>query len=531
MVIGPIYTQNYRPPLELVMESPSGLSSCTSIAAAAAALILITLCAIRALGLQGLGRKKIKKQFPPVASTIFHQLLNFKTLHDFQTELFRKHKTFRVFSPLHNQTYTTDPANIEYFLRTNFKNYGKGLYAYGNLTDLLGDGIFAVDGDKWKQQRKLASYQFSTKVLRNFSGGIFKINAAKLADIVDRRGNAHEAVDIQDLFMKSTMDSIFKVGFGVDLNSLKGSEEGSRFSKAFNNSSVFIMRRYVDPFWKLKRLLCIGHEAELRNHIKVIDEFVYKLINNRLEMASSQGNDSVKQEDLLSRFIAEMKTDPENMTPKYLRDIILNFLIAGKDTTAGTLSWFIYMLCKHPSVQEKIAREVEESVRNDEPANFAEFAGSLTDAALDKMQYLHATLTETLRLYPSVPRDSKVCFSDDTLPDGFSIRKGDIVTYHPYAMGRMKYLWGDDAEMFRPERWIDADGFFQPDSPFKFTAFQAGPRICLGKEFAYRQMKIFAAVLLRFFTFKLINETDVVTYRTMITLYIDQGLHVHALRR
>lgn len=66
----------------------------------------------------------------------------------------------------------------------------------------------------------------------------------------------------------------------------------------------------------------------------------------------------------------------------------------------------------------------------------------------------------------------KVCFADDTLPDGFSVKKGDTVSYLPYAMGRMKFLWGDDAEEFKPERWLDTDGKFIQESPFKFTAFQ-----------------------------------------------------------
>ncbi|KAG7028648.1 Cytochrome P450, partial [Cucurbita argyrosperma subsp. argyrosperma] len=68
--------------------------------------------------------------------------------------------------------------------------------------------------------------------------------------------------------------------------------------------------------------------------------------------------------------------------------------------------------------------------------------------------------------------DAKICFYDDILPDGFSVRKGDMVSYQPYAMGRMKFIWGDDAEEFRPERWFDRDGKLQPQSPFKFTAFQ-----------------------------------------------------------
>ncbi|XWS32288.1 hypothetical protein CRYUN_Cryun23aG0147000 [Craigia yunnanensis] len=106
-----------------------------------------------------------------------------------------------------------------------------------------------------------------------------------------------------------------------------------------------------------------------------------------------------------------------------------------------------------------------------------------------------------------------------------------MVSYQPYAMGRMKFIWGDDAEEFRPERWLDEDGMFRPERPFKFTAFQAGPRICLGKVFAYRQMKIFSAVLVRCFVFKLSDENRTVTYRTMLNLLVDGGLHVRAFRR
>lgn len=108
----------------------------------------------------------------------------------------------------------------------------------------------------------------------------------------------------------------------------------------------------------------------------------------------------MKKDDILSRFL-QLK-DIE-IDPKYLRDIILNFITAGKDTTATTLSWFIYMLCKHPTIQEKVAQEVREAINLKEATNYAEFAASVTEEALEKMQYLHAAITETLRLYPAVP--------------------------------------------------------------------------------------------------------------------------------
>lgn len=91
------------------------------------------------------------------------------------------------------------------------------------------------------------------------------------------------------------------------------------------------------------------------------------------------------------------------MTDKYLRDITLNFIIAGKDTTANTLTWFFYMLCKHPLIQEKAALDVREATEAQGNLCADEFAKLVTEAALEKMHYLHAGLSETLRLYPAVP--------------------------------------------------------------------------------------------------------------------------------
>ena len=108
----------------------------------------------------------------------------------------------------------------------------------------------------------------------------------------------------------------------------------------------------------------------------------------------------MKKEDILSRFlpVKDVETDP-----KYLRDIILNFIIAGKDTTATSLFWFVYMLCKHPDIQEKVAQEVKEAMNLKEATNYADFADGVTEEALEKMQYLHAAITETVRLYPALP--------------------------------------------------------------------------------------------------------------------------------
>ncbi|PON56765.1 Cytochrome P450, E-class, group I [Trema orientale] len=358
--------------------------------------------------------KSIKDpSYPPVKGTVFNQLFYFNKLYNYQTKVATKCSTFRLLAPEQSELYTTEPRNIEHILKTNFDKYSKGQYNQEIVSDLLGHGIFAVDGEKWRQQRKLASFEFSTRVLRDFSCSVFRRNAEKLVRAVSEFSISDRVFDMQDLLMRCTLDSIFKVGFGVELNCLEGSsKEGSAFMKAFDESNALTYWRYADPFWKLKRYFNIGSEASLKKNIKVIDDFVHQLIKNKRKLLAKQ-QDCNDKEDILSRFLVESKKDPEKMNDQYLRDIILNFIIAGKDTSANTLSWFFYMLCKNPVVQEKVAQEVRDVIGGQaNEAKIEDFIQNITDTALEQMHYLHATLTETLRLYPAVP----VVSSEQILP-------------------------------------------------------------------------------------------------------------------
>ncbi|CAA7050729.1 unnamed protein product [Microthlaspi erraticum] len=504
----------------------------TSLAIIVLATVVIVLCFTIYLFIKIFTGKSIfDKEYAPVHATIFDLFFHKDDLYDYETEIAREKPTFRFLSPGQSEILTADPRNVEHILKTRFDNYTKGHNSRQNLGDLLGHGIFAVDGEKWKQQRKLASFEFSARVLRDFSCSVFRRNASKLVGFVTEFALSGKAFDAQDMLMRYTLDSIFKVGFGVELKCLDGfSKEGEEFMEAFDEGNVATSSRFIDPLWKLKWFLNIGTQARLKKSIDTIDKFVYRLITTkRKELAEEQ--DTAVREDILSRFLVESEKDPDKMNDKYLRDIILSFMIAGKDTTAAALSWFLYMLCKNPLVQEKIVQEIRDVTSSDEKTTDVNgFVKSITEEALDKMQYLHAALSETLRLYPSVPVDVRCAENDDILPDGYRVKKGDNVYYIAYAMGRMTYIWGQDAEEFKPERWLK-DGVFQPESPFKFISFHAGPRICLGKDFASRQMKIVSMALLHFFRFKMADEKSNVHYKTMLTLHMEGALCLHAIPR
>lgn len=217
---------------------------------------------------------------------------------------------------------------------------------------------------------------------------------------------------MQDLFFKSTLDSVFKIILGVELDTMCGTyEEGTKFSHAFDEASEITILRYVDIFWKIKRFLHIGSEGLLGKDIKEVDEFVYKVIRSKMEQTQKKKmknpspnnigiDDQRKKKDILSSFLELEETETD---PKYLKDIILSFIIAGKDTTATTLSWFFYSLCKYPYVQDKIVEEIKEVTKLESFLSVEELADCITEEALENMHYLTAALTETLRLYPAVP--------------------------------------------------------------------------------------------------------------------------------
>lgn len=142
-----------------------------------------------------------------------------------------------------------------------------------------------------------------------------------------------------------------------------------------------------------------------------------------------------------------------------------------------------------------------------------------------------------MRLYPPVPTDGKEAIKDDVLPDGTVVRKGTRVIYHPYAMGRVEKVWGSDWGAFRPERWLERDALsgkwnFVAKDSFTYPVFQAGPRISLGKEMAFTQMKrIVAGVLRRFRVVPATEEGVEPVFVAYLTSKMKDGFPVRIIER
>ncbi|KAG5250511.1 cytochrome P450 family protein [Salix suchowensis] len=366
-------------------------------------------------------------------------------------------------------------------LKTQFQNYEKGSESRRALFDFLGNGIFNIDGDSWKFQRQLSSHEFSTKSLRKFVENVVDTELSqRLIPILSAAAANNAVLDFQDILQRFAFDNICKIAFGYDpaylLPDLPEISSGRLIS--------------VFPYlWKIKSFLNIGSEKRLKEASSQLREFAKNIIKEKKQQISK--NSSLESVDLLSRFLSSGHSDEDFVT-----DIVISFILAGRDTTSAALTWYFWLLSQNQEVEKEVLREIKE--KSESPVY----------EEVKDMVYTHASLCESMRLYPPVPIDSKVAQHDDVLPDGTVVKKGMRVSYHPYAMGRLEVLWGSDWEKFRPERWLESatDGAnkagkwrFVGRDPYTYPVFQAGPRICLGKDMAFLQMKRVVAGILRRF--------------------------------
>ncbi|CAK9219789.1 unnamed protein product [Sphagnum troendelagicum] len=494
------------------------------------------------------GKNKGPKVYPVVGSLV-QFLWHRSVVHDWMTDHIKNQPTMTIRNTrpggfagtlCRSCMYTTaNPENVEYILKTNFENYPKGDLSQLILGDLLGEGIFNVNGELWKVQRKSASREFTSKSLRNFMHGIVQAELNdRLIPLLAKTCSVGASIDLQDLLMRFAFDSICKLGFGVDPACLDFSLPNVEFAQAFDMGTFLTAARSgrYAFIWRMKRALNVGRERKLREVVRQIDEFAMSVIHTRrkqlIEITSGRTrSESLEGQhmDLLSRFMGLPAQEKERtFSDGFLRDIVINFILAGRDTTSAGLSWFFWLLScnRHVegTIRTEIAKIIKFRVHVDSKEGRDNPSTSFTYEELKQMHYLHAAVTESLRLYPPVPLDGKMALEDDVLPDGTHIPKRTGVAYHPYAMGRMEKLWGADCLEFKPERWLK-DGVFVPESPYKFAVFQAGPRVCLGKDFAMLQMKLVAAGLLTQFTFS-VPENFKPTYALSLTMPIKNGLPV-----
>lgn len=417
---------------------------------------------------------------------------------------------------------TCDPNIIKCVLATEFHNYEKGDIFKQQMASVLGTGVFNSDGEMWKWHRAMTRPFFNKDRISHFE--LFDRRSVQAIAKMTERFRSGYAVDFQDLVSRFTIDSATEFLFDSCVDSLHqplpyphngrptpfahpagapvalAPSRAEAFATAFMRAQIVLAERAtMGRIWPLFET----RKNRTDEYMCVVNEYLDPILRNALrrkeEMASSAGgvsgdkeSDDIDGETLLDHLV-RLTSDPV-----VLRDEVLNILIAGRDTTAGTLTFAVYFLCMYPEVFKRLRAEVLEKVGS---------RGRPTYADIKEMRYLRAVINETMRLYPVVPFNIRLSINESTLPNPdpngkpFYVPPKTMVTYTVFGMHRRKEYWGPDADEFDPDRFLDERvAKYLTKNPFIFLPFNAGPRICLGQQFAYNEMSFFLIKLLQHFS-------------------------------
>ncbi|KAL0353411.1 UNVERIFIED_CONTAM: Alkane hydroxylase MAH1 [Sesamum angustifolium] len=378
---------------------------------------------------------------------------------------------------------TSDPANIHHIFSRNFSNYPKGP-EFRKIFDLLGDGIFNADFELWELHRRTTHSFFSHATFHTLLGRAVwgKVETGLLP----------------------VLDSFLKQGIAVDLQD--------------------ILQRHIVPesFWKLQKWLGVGKERKLMEAWKAFDEFIYPHIT----FGEGEQKDDSKLLTAFRKAYEEKNIASSRGLSVFLRDTALNLMFAGRDTTSTCLTWLFWLVATNPLTETKIREEMESKLQLKEDKKWRFF--SVEESR--ELIYLQGALCESLRLFPPVALEHKAPIAPDTLPSGNYLEPNIKVIVSFYSTGRMESVWGKDCLEFKPERWISPGGGMKHEPWYKFPAFIAGPRTCLGKEMAFMQMKMVAAAIIYHYSIQLVEGHPVIPSDSVI-LQAKHGLKVRLSRR
>ncbi|KAF9380463.1 hypothetical protein CPC16_010309 [Podila verticillata] len=406
------------------------------------------------------------------------------------------------------------PEMVEHVLKTNFWAYEKGPIFYSAMGDLFGNGIFNVDGHEWKMQRRLASHIMNVKAFREYTSDVFVKEGEKVIEYLGKAADAGTVVDFHLLMLQFTLDSFGSISFGESFGCLDNIDKPVDFAVSFDDLTGVCSDRLVDPTWKIREMFSsVGKKASYDKEL--IGKHAFKLIEKRRR----EGFHGTKK-DLLQLFMDTKDDNGQPLSDDMLKDAILNFTIAGRDTTAQALSWMFYSLNREGADQivlDTLVQEVDDVLQGGQP----------TYETYKQQKFAEACLYESLRLFPSVPRNLKQCVQDDILPDGTHIYKGEWFTWSSYVMGRSELVWGADAKEYKPSRWIGTE----KPSQGKFSSFHAGPRVCIGQQFATIEALTMIAMILSKFRIELVEPNKLPAYGVSVTLPMLDGLPIRVHRR
>ncbi|GME45127.1 putative cytochrome p450 protein [Neofusicoccum parvum] len=347
--------------------------------------------------------------------------------------------------------------------------------------------INAEEDSEHSRIRKNFTHAFSDKALKQQEHLIRKY-VDKLIGLITKTSSAGSPVDVTKLYNYTTFDVMADLTFGEPLGLLDRSAYTPWVEATFNSLKISSLMRLPLEFPVIKPIIdfCIPQ------YLKEMRERHWKHSVDRVNKRMQNGND---QPDIWSFVVSTDQTD-KGLTLDEMHGNAANFMIAGTETTATTLSGITYFLLRNPDKMKKLVEEIR-----------ALSAEDLNLETLPKLKYMSACLEESLRMYPPLPiaawrkaplGGSVIC--GEWVPERTRLGVSQYSAYHSPANFR-------DPDDFVPERWLPDSGF-DGDKKDAFQPFSFGPRNCIGKNLAYHEMRIILASVLWHFDLELCSECD-----------------------
>jgi cytochrome P450 len=369
---------------------------------------------------------------------------------DRMLDWFRQHgDTYRVFAPARNGwTWVIHhPDDVKRVLVTNHRNYTKGV-GIDRVRMLLGNGIMTSEGEFWRRQRRMLQPLFHRRVIQRFAGVIRDRNAALLERWAAAAATV-QPVNLTQATSELALEVVLRAIFSEDLLRL--------VDRVADNPFLLVTR---EP----KR------DPRFAYEFRQLGQVVQRIIRSRRAAGRRRFD--------FTQMLME-SVDPETgqgMSERELLDEILTLVVAGHETTASALNWTWWLLAQHPDVEHRLHGEHDR-------------VGDLGHASYDdlgRLPYTLAVIQESMRLYPPGWLLTRRSIGPDRL-GGYPVPPGTDVFISPFVVHRHPAIW-DNAGAFDPDRF--RDGRAAARHRFAYIPFAAGPRHCVGENFATFEMML-----------------------------------------
>ncbi|WP_296700608.1 cytochrome P450 [Algoriphagus sp.] len=374
-----------------------------------------------------------------------------------------------------------DSALAEYVLQKNQKNYRKSDIQTHEVAKYIGHGLLTSEGEVWKKQRKLIQPSFHKKQL---VGLLDKIKSAILEEL--NTISTDKALDMMPIFNDLAFQTVVKSLF----SSAIGQKEINRLQFITDSAQKMLVKELRQPYlnWYFK------WSGKIKDHLAMTEEgrqILKEVIRQRKKSSSTQN-------DLLDMLIESQYEDGTSMNEEQLIDEILVLFTAGYETSSNALTFACQLLANHPQIQEKISSEID-AAKKLYGEDYMQF--------LINCPYTQQVIKETLRLYPPAYFLDRVNIEEDEF-QGKTFPAGTNFLFSIYEIHRHPNYWGNP-EKFNPDR-------FSESNTANYYPFGAGPRKCIGNNFAMYEMQI--AIIELVSKYKIYSETEEIQIQPLITL-------------